>query len=69
MERLRLVINSILHNKEITETARKEYKKTLKDLLKTLSKEELNDYVINNVEDAKLINNAKLNKILKKLNI
>jgi hypothetical protein len=67
MERLKLVINSILHNKEITELARKEYKKTLKDLLKSLSKDELNEYVKNNIEDVKLINNPKLNKIYEKL--
>lgn len=69
MERLKLVINSILFNKEITETARKEYKKTLNDLLKTLDKTILKDYVKNNIEDTKLLNNPKLNKFLVKINI
>jgi|688.fasta_scaffold66252_5 hypothetical protein len=69
MERLKLVINSILFNKEITETARKEYKKTLNDLLKTLDKKILKDYVKNNIEDTKLLNNPKLNKFLVKINI
>jgi hypothetical protein len=69
MERLKLVINSILYNKEITEQARKEYKNTLKVILKTIDKETLKEYIINNLQDAKTINNTKINTIIKKLNI